>query len=99
MKSGRNVKNVEFCTGCGLCESLCPRRAITMQMNGEGFLSPHIDDDVCTNCGICLTKCIMANPELEKPGEQDKPETYGAWHKDAAIQDNSSFSPPLQSIF
>ncbi|MBR4311492.1 MAG: Coenzyme F420 hydrogenase/dehydrogenase, beta subunit C-terminal domain [Akkermansia sp.] len=90
MKSVKNVKDVEFCTGCGLCESLCPRRAITMQINEDGFLSPHIDVDACTNCGVCLAKCIMAAPEQEKPGEQDKPETYGAWHKNAAIQGNSS---------
>lgn len=31
------------CTGCALCASKCPRRAITMEENEEGFLYPVID--------------------------------------------------------
>lgn len=28
------------CTGCGLCANLCPRNAILMRENEEGFLYP-----------------------------------------------------------
>lgn len=94
----KSVKKVENCTGCGLCESLCPRRAITMQINEDGYLSPYIDDTTCTNCGICLTKCIIANPEQKKQGEQDKPQTYGAWHKNATIQKESSSGGVFSAI-
>ena len=45
------------CTGCALCASKCPRRAITMEENEEGFLYPVIDKKQCDNCGICNTTC------------------------------------------
>ena len=33
-------KNPAECTGCGACVSICPKQAITMQPDAEGFLYP-----------------------------------------------------------
>ncbi|MBN1996419.1 4Fe-4S binding protein [candidate division KSB1 bacterium] len=44
--------NQEKCTGCEICISECPMRAITM-VNGKA----QIDSDQCTECGQCVTFC------------------------------------------
>lgn len=45
----------EKCSGCGLCESICPVNAINIvQING--FFRPQISDK-CINCGKCIKNC------------------------------------------
>ena len=45
------------CTACRACEQSCPKNAITMKENKEGFLYPVIDREKCIECGICLKRC------------------------------------------
>lgn len=60
-----NIANVseEYCTGCGLCQNVCPVNAILMEENNEGFLYPHINGDKCVECGKCLQYCPIESPE------------------------------------
>lgn len=45
------------CTGCRLCESVCPKGAIKMK-NGElGVSYPEIDEELCIDCGLCTRTC------------------------------------------
>ena len=45
------------CTGCGVCESVCPFGAIKITENNEGFYTPVIDEAKCTDCGLCKKNC------------------------------------------
>lgn len=45
------------CTGCALCANQCPRNAIVMKENKEGFLYPVVDKKQCDNCGLCSKIC------------------------------------------
>lgn len=73
-----------LCTGCAACSQLCPKSAISMQENEEGFLYPSISD-ACIECGLCIKKCPV-NAEVEK-----YPTTfYMGWHKDKEVLLNSS---------
>lgn len=45
------------CTGCGLCANQCPRNAIVIKKNEEGFLYPAIDHNQCDDCGLCSKTC------------------------------------------
>lgn len=49
--------NYSDCCACGSCLNVCPRKAITMTQNSEGFIYPHIDKDLCVECGACLRVC------------------------------------------
>ncbi len=53
-----NVKCIEKseCCGCSACKAVCPKKAITMKPDTEGFLYPEINDK-CINCGLCLKTC------------------------------------------
>ncbi len=54
----RNEKILsELCPGCSLCANSCPREAIEMRSDKEGFLFPEIDSDLCVDCGKCLLDC------------------------------------------
>lgn len=58
-----NALNMDDCYGCGTCEKICPKSAISMvDLKGEGFLYPLLDDDKCVECGLCAKKC----PALER---------------------------------
>jgi carbon-monoxide dehydrogenase iron sulfur subunit len=46
----------EKCFGCGLCESLCLRGALTLEETDRGRKA-RIDKDKCKGCGICAASC------------------------------------------
>ena len=48
------------CTGCTACASGCPKDAITMERDREGFAYPVIDGAACVRCGTarrCAPSC------------------------------------------
>ncbi len=50
------------CSGCGACAQLCPKGAIKLVADEEGFLIPKVDNQLCINCGICYKRCPQLNP-------------------------------------
>lgn len=58
MKNISKVLNADLCTGCGTCTSLCPKKAIIMNLdNQKGIFLPKIDANLCDDCGICYKVC------------------------------------------
>lgn len=56
------------CCGCGLCAALCPKQAIAMKENAEGFLCPDVDGERCISCGLCQKQCPVENsPKRQLP--------------------------------
>ncbi len=47
----------DFCTGCRVCELLCPKRCIHLEPDEEGFMVTKIDENACVKCGVCIKKC------------------------------------------
>jgi NAD-dependent dihydropyrimidine dehydrogenase PreA subunit len=50
----------EHCTGCSICERVCPTIAITMVKNAPGAKPaklPVIDADACVGCWSCEQRC------------------------------------------
>ena len=52
-------KNDSECCGCNACYTVCPKGAISMVPNRDGFLYPRIDEAVCVRCGRCLRVCAF----------------------------------------
>lgn len=73
------------CTGCGACASICPKGAIAMRPDEEGFLYPAVDAVLCISCDVCEKRCPAGR---EKPAH--KPLTLGAQHRDAQVRADSS---------
>lgn len=47
------------CCGCGACASICPKQAININVDSEGFRHYEIDEDLCIKCRQCQTVCPM----------------------------------------
>ncbi|MGN0997080.1 MAG: Coenzyme F420 hydrogenase/dehydrogenase, beta subunit C-terminal domain [Candidatus Ventricola sp.] len=73
------------CTGCGACASICPKKAITMQADAEGFLYPVVDAGLCVECDLCEKRCPVGRTQA-----QGKPVRFGAQHRDEAVRGASS---------
>jgi len=80
------VCSKEKCNGCGACFKLCPKDAITMKENDEGFLYPEIDLEKCIFCDRCRKNCPVLNSKKSKVS----PLVYAAKNKDVEVQKNSS---------
>ena len=55
------TKNKKDCFGCGACVQICPKNAIKLKEDEEGFLYPEIDDSKCIHCNLCKKVCPVQN--------------------------------------
>ena len=67
----------EHCTGCSACASGCPRGAIKMVADKEGFLYPQVTD-ACVHCGHCTHIC----PALKHREQRPEPTVFAVWNED-----------------
>ncbi|MBQ4067582.1 MAG: Coenzyme F420 hydrogenase/dehydrogenase, beta subunit C-terminal domain [Clostridia bacterium] len=74
-----------LCSGCGLCECVCPAGAINMRPDDEGFTRPRVDEKKCVGCGLCEKKCPVNVREKHLPIK-----AYAAYTKDDKIRKSSS---------
>lgn len=86
-----NLKNIECignkCTACRTCELVCPKKAIKLMENKEGFYYPVIDKKKCINCGLCLSKCHIHDDKIKN---EKKYAIYAIKPKDIEISKNST---------
>ena len=63
-----NTSEKVYCCGCHACEQRCPKGAISMIEDEEGFVYPQIDETTCINCGLCTKVCpIRSIPQGNLP--------------------------------
>lgn len=70
-------KKKEKCSGCTACLNICPKNAIEMKQDDEGFKYPVIDKNKCIDCGACIKIC----PNVRNDKTNSIIETYGVKHK------------------
>ncbi|MBE5922596.1 MAG: (Fe-S)-binding protein [Lachnospiraceae bacterium] len=59
-------KNKSECCGCAVCCALCPKEAIIMTADEEGYLYPRIDEAKCVRCSLCLKVCRFKQDQKER---------------------------------
>lgn len=80
-------KKKKDCCGCNACQQICPKSAISMTEDNEGFLYPVIDYKKCVSCGLCEKVC----PIKETNSKTDEIiKCYVAYAKDEEVRVNSS---------
>ncbi len=76
----------EKCCGCQACVDSCPKGALSMKQDAEGFWYLKLKKELCVQCGKCEKVCPMKNqPEMKGPDF-----CYGARAKDEMIRYASS---------
>ena len=75
----------KYCNGCGMCALICPKGAITMTEDSEGFLYPVIDKEKCVHCNLCEKRCPN-NPSESNTNQK----TYISYCKDGKAKENSA---------
>ena len=71
------------CFGCEACAQICPKSAISILEDQEGFRYPRINTEICINCGLCHKVCPANNmPEVSK----EKKYAYGGHHKSKNVR-------------
>lgn len=76
------------CTGCKLCESICPVHAVSFSEDAQGFWYPQVKEEVCIKCGKCVKRCPSLHHELR--GRGMSPKVYAAWTRDDEIRFGST---------
>ena len=65
--------NKSECCSCWACANICPKNAITMRKDSEGFFFPDVDNSNCIGCRMCLDVCPTAARKAEADAELGKP--------------------------
>lgn len=89
MKNIDEVVENKKCTGCSACLNICPKDAIYMGKDAEGFLVPRIDAKKCIHCGLCNKVCPALNG-TSKENQYSLPKVYAGWNKDEKVRLKSS---------
>lgn len=83
------------CFGCEACAQVCPKKAINIFEDEEGFRYPEIKNELCINCGLCHKVCPAYNmPEASK----DTKFAYGGYHKSDEVRHRSTSGGAFTAI-
>ncbi|KNY26824.1 Coenzyme F420 hydrogenase/dehydrogenase, beta subunit C-terminal domain [Pseudobacteroides cellulosolvens] len=84
----KNVYNSKTeCYGCGGCKNICPKNAISMAEDEEGFLHPEINESLCNGCKLCVKVCPIKKRDNNKNFIKA---AYAIKNKDEEIRKSSS---------
>ena len=88
--------NPNECIGCTACFHSCPKGAIKMQKNAEGFWCANINDEDCIRCGMCFNICPVQQGIGENMTEYKA--AYACYSKNSDIQRASTSGGIFYSI-
>lgn len=71
------------CNGCQMCKEICPKQAISYEINNEGFWYPKVDYTKCIECGLCVKKCPNKS---EVKITKEEPVVKAIWSKDTEVR-------------
>ncbi len=69
-QKGISIYSKQMCSGCSACKSICPKDAIEMVADEEGFLYPRVNQNKCIDCRLCINTCPILNLKKESKKEQ-----------------------------
>lgn len=86
-----NISDKSLCCGCNACIDVCPKDAIKLEVDIEGFWYPHVDLSKCIDCGLCEKICPELHIEDLKKNDYPKPaHTIAAINKNLRVRWDST---------
>lgn len=91
---------IEFdkCCGCQACVQACPKNALKMVANDDGFLFPTLDSNACIDCKLCAKVCPINEQSLSKLAFNKADSAVASIHKDDQIAQESSSGGAFSAI-
>jgi len=81
-------KQKDMCCGCRACEKICPKNAISMHTDSEGFMYPSVDREKCVSCNKCEKVCQYF--DFDKKFSLNRPERFAVgYSNDGEIRQRS----------
>ena len=95
MKGYLNNGNKTECFGCEACVQVCPKQALAMVEDHEGFRYPHLSASLCIHCNACHTAC----PKEHMPEAylEDK-YAFGGYHVDQKVRFSSTSGGAFSAV-
>lgn len=87
--------NKNECFGCEACYQVCPKHAITMQEDKEGFKYPVIDEVLCVHCNLCRKTCPY---DMMPEKHRDNKYAFGGYSKDTDVRFESTSGGAFSAI-
>lgn len=83
---------IRDCTSCQMCGAVCPKDAITIELNQDGFYRPVVDLEKCIDCGLCTKVCYKFDKEVKvtTPEQLKEEKLYSAWSNDDELVKNTT---------
>lgn len=88
------IQNKAECCGCTACFNICPKNAISMQPDEEGFLYPVVDQEKCVDCGLCEKIC----PVSSKKSHEEQTDAYIIRYNNQKIVEESTSGGAFTAI-
>lgn len=97
------ISDKKNCTGCCACVDICPKAAISLETDIEGFWYPKVDNSLCVNCGLCNKICPIETEPKVKKENFETPKCFAAINKNLYVRFDSTsggiFSALTDRIF
>ena len=89
-----HITKKSSCCGCTACFNICPKNAISMQPDEEGFLYPVVDQEKCVDCGLCEKIC----PVSSKKSHEEQTDAYIIRYNNQKIVEESTSGGAFTAI-
>lgn len=91
-----NICKDAYCTGCGVCESVCPVNSISMVKDEYDCIYPQIDQTSCIKCKKCINYCPK---EKHLYWEKAPDRAYVAWNTDQQKREKAASGGVASAIY
>ena len=83
------MKYNSLCCGCGACVNECSVNAISIELNGNGFLTAKVDEGKCIGCEKCIHVCPFCTPTESRQGAEATLYSFKSARQDVLLRSSS----------